>query len=438
VQTIGKRVLSFRNPYDNVTGSIDTNDTRLGSSVDGWQQRMMQGLDCSTPYSRISRKVTVKSQGNWSWEWRDRPNSSFPWTTRTAYGWGLIAPGPISSVTSLPVAVDNKAKSKFLSKLNGVSKSMDGGVALGEIRQVIDQLRHPLKSFRTSIDDFITTAHKRGRKRARKEKRDKRDKSDVDTRRRAVVSAITGTYLEWKFGVQPTLNDIDGLLQALDRKSGRLWDLNRIRAGASWGQVIPDTTEYANASWVLAGTGMSGPQQMAQVKVRRSVVINGRVTYSGAVAIESPETSLRKELGLMPRDFVPTVWNLLPWSWAVDYAFNVGNVIEAVCASYGSVRWCNQAIRQCVTETWDTGGLVTKTFSNSFNREDMGQKLNSPSIVEIESLSYSRIPYEAGVVSFMPRFVLEVPSAVKMLNLTSALWHANKVSRDLDSLIRFG
>lgn len=439
MQTNDKRILSFRNPHSETTGSIILTDTRLGSSVDGWQQRMMLGLDCSTPYSRTSRKVRVLSQGNFQWKWRDRPNSLSQWTTRSCYGWGLIAPGPISTTTDVPVDVDNKAKAKFIQKLNSVHKSMDGGVALGEIRQVIDQLRHPLKSFRTSIDDYLSTAHKRGRRRARKDKKDKRDKSDADTRKRAVVNALTGTYLEWKFGVQPTLQDIEGLMTALDRMSGRLFDLQRIRAGASWGTLTSDASIHdGGGAWVLSGTGISGPQQMAQVKARRTVVASGRITYSGAVGIESPESTFRKELGLMPRDFLPTVWNLLPWSWAVDYAFNVGSVIDSICASYGNVRWCNQAIKRTVTETWSTAGLLSKSFSNTSNREDLGKTLDVPSIVEIESLTYSRVPYEAGVVGFMPRFVLKAPSAVKALNLASALWTANRVSRDLDSLIRFG
>lgn len=432
-----KRFLSFRNPYSETTSTVDLIDVRAGSSVKDWQNRMARGLDCSTTYSRETRKVFVKSSGNWSWNWRDRPNSSYPWTYRTAYGFGHIAPGPISTSTIVPVSVDNAAKSKFIKHLNAVQKSMDGGVALLEIRKTLDQLRHPLLSLRKSIDDYFPRVTKRVSELSVINGKRRRN-ANAATRKRAIVSMLTGTYLEWVFGVQPTVQDIKGLCQALDRMSGRALDVARVSGKESWGEIISDTVEYENSQWVLAGQGQFGPTQVAQVKVRRSGFINGKVRYSASVAVESPESSFPRELGLTPRDFLPSVWDLLPWSWAVDYAFNVGSVIDAACAAYGSVKWCNQAITRTVTETWDTGGTLRRTFIPSFNFEDLGKGLDIPSIVQIESKTYSRQPITADFVSFVPRFTLNAPDPVKLLNLAAAVWQSNKVSKDLDRLIRNG
>jgi hypothetical protein len=252
------------------------------------------------------------------------------------------------------------------------------------------------------------------------------------------MDALTGTYLEWKFGIQPLILDIRDLTKALDRMSGRILDMERIKASAYWSNTISDQTVYSNSQWVLAGAGMSGPQQMAQVSVRRSAVVNGRITYSAAVAIESHEPDFRREIGLTPRNFLPTLWNLLPWSWAVDTVFSVGSVIDAICAAYGNVKWCNQAIHWDVTETWDTGGTLAKTFSTTSNREDLGKVLDCPSIVQIKSSTYSRIPYEASLWTFVPRFTLVGPDPVKMLNLTSAIWQSRGVSNTLSAAIRNG
>lgn len=436
--TSGKVFLSFRNPYDEITGVIDTKDYRSGSSVKDWQARMIRGLDCSTPFTRSTRTVTPKGFGNWAWQWRDRPNSLSQWTVRTAYATGHIAPLAFAVSPTIPTNMDNDAKSRFIKKLYGVQQSMDGGVALGEIRETLNGIRHPLKSLRDSIGTYMRHAKKRGLKAAHGDRRRRRRGSTPGTRRRAVVDALTGTYLEWKFGIQPLILDIKDAIKALDRMSGRLWTLQRISGHASWTEVIADNSVYENSRWVLAGAGISGPQQMAQVKARRTIVAEGRVTYSGAVALESHETELRKEIGLAPNNWLPTVWNLLPWSWAVDMAFDVGSVLSALCAPYSNVRWCNQAVHLVVTETWSTAGLVTKTFSNTSNREDLGLNHDFPSIVEIRTEEYTRTPIEASLWTFVPKFTLEMPDPVRLLNLTSAIWQSRRVSSSLHNAIRNG
>jgi hypothetical protein len=116
----------------------------------------------------------------------------------------------------------------------------------------------------------------------------------------------------------------------------------------------------------------------------------------------------------------------------------VSNVIDALTASFGSVRWCNQAIKWESMETWSTAGMLRRDFNPTFNKEDLGSDVDIPSIVRIETNEYVRTPYEANIAHFTPRFLLKVPDPVKLLNLAAATWNAHKVSQDLDKLIRSG
>lgn len=52
--------------------------------------------------------------------------------------------------------------------------------------------------------------------------------------------------------------------------------------------------------------------------------------------------------GFTPEEFVPTIWNLLPWSFLVDYFTNIGDVLEATFFDRSGVTWTSMT---SVTET---------------------------------------------------------------------------------------
>jgi hypothetical protein len=64
-------------------------------------------------------------------------------------------------------------------------------------------------------------------------------------------------------------------------------------------------------------------------------------SYQGHVADEKLDVTIGRAVelsGFQFRDFVPTVWELIPYSFVSDYFVNIGDILEAACTDTSIVR----------------------------------------------------------------------------------------------------
>jgi hypothetical protein len=160
-----------------------------------------------------------------------------------------------------------------------------------------------------------------------------------------VNSSLSGEYLNYAFGVQPLLRDVsdftntvsnaDQLISQYERDAGRV-----VRRGYSF-PVEHTFTE----SLVSSGNYpyFLGPRltSMYRADVRRTRETYKRQWFSGAFTYTLPTDyyarnevsrlgALANQLNL---DITPEVlWNVAPWSWAVDWFANVGDVLKNMAA----------------------------------------------------------------------------------------------------------
>jgi hypothetical protein len=432
----GRRVLSFQNPFGGDQDVIKTDKVTNGSSVKNWRHRLETGQDCSTSYGRTEVFVENVQGGTWFARWKERPNSSAPYSRYSGGASGVLTLGGTIVGVTVPTSVENSVKSAFLSKMDATRKSLSGITVLGELGQTVKQLLHPMAAIRSAVTSHLALVEKRAlreyqflRKRPRARRRTAQQQAqaglldDVAIRNLALRKAATGSYLEFVFGIQPTLADARAGMQAASRLGERAVDTQRISAAGNFEFSLPkerlDTTGLFN----IAGVGRLGPLQVGHVFLARTIKVEGRIRYSGCVALHTNRASpAREEFGFMPRDFIPDIWNCLPWSWLFDYVFDVGSALQAITASYHDLMWCNRAVTWNHRQIFESDGLKDDVgFDPSQKIVEVAIGQGNPSAATIRTLSYARSPVEASVTQFMPVFAAQMPGPRQLLNVAAVL-----------------
>jgi hypothetical protein len=189
--------------------------------------------------------------------------------------------------------------------------------------------------------------------------------------------SIGGEYLNVEFGIKPMLSDLEKFVQANQNSEKILAQLERdsgqvVRRRKGLPQINTETTTVQDKTYPSAVGGGFNAYHVNLGVTTRTVKTTRDVWFSGAFTYYLPPkgtwertiSELDKLYGV--RLTADTLYQLTPWSWAVDYAVNLGDVIhnltqfaqDGLVMRYGYVM-CKT--RREVTTTWngnfrDSGG----------------------------------------------------------------------------------
>lgn len=239
------------------------------------------------------------------------PGASPPITTEYTVQGDIFPVGPPSGLGSSVTKALNQAKSEWVSKARRHQGTFQTGVFIGELRDTVKLIGSSTKSIARHLNNYLTDAKRirgSGRKRSRKQ-------------------AIADKWLEYSFGVKPLINDI---LDAAEQ-AGRM-------AFHPPSVMVRSRGRSQSSGNYTLGSGSLGPLSWSYDRTDIETV-EAKIYGKVSVQMTDGVPTLAGKLRLSLDDFIPTVWELIPYSFLVDYFVNVDDMLSALSFNRANTHW---------------------------------------------------------------------------------------------------
>lgn len=293
---------------------------------------------------------------------------------------------------------ENEAASLFHLKANKAFTDWEAGVFLGELKELARLIRSTAERLLNLIFRF------------------KRDAFAIARNLRhsiqQMLEQLSNLWLEFSFAWKPLQNDIQSMIDAALEMTK---EQKAIRAIAK--DVISHTSVWTNVGSAAAGA-----------KYLRTTTNWVEVMYFGSVSASfGSDSQMRKKFGFSPENFAPTIYELIPWSFLIDYFVNLNAVIAAMSNVTVNMDWTSKTVRKGSTVRY-RNPQIRKYADSVYPNSDIVVTSWSPQTAGFEKKYVERSRIDSVPI---PSLTFSLPdSLVKYINI-GALFGASTATRDL-------
>jgi hypothetical protein len=279
----------------------------------------------------------------------------------------------------------SQAAGSWYKQVSRAYSSFKGQVFAGESREARAMMSNRARRMLAGVNPFTDRAKRRWYGRGST---------------RAKVKWLSDAWLELQYGWLPLANDIKSAYKTLQNPKLQ--------------------TEYISAygshtsSTVLADVLNGVPN--ASFMERRVEKTEYSVKYYGVVqCYEFPSVDRLSNFGLTRNELASTAWELIPWSFLIDYFTNVGDIVNAMGYASTSVAWASQSARSkrtysAFTYDWKMPGVTTIKSNRVISA--------SPDRVEFSASQVIRSPIVSVPV---PNLTFQIPTPKQILNISALI-----------------
>lgn len=212
----------------------------------------------------------------------------------------------------------------------------------------------------------------------------------LSAKNRKRVKHASDAWLMWRYGIRPIIQDVAGILEGLKAKTGH-------RRFTSRGQM--SRTRYSNKVYPYSDANLTGD---VYEFVSDEVVVRG-------MSIDEADVESSFFLGLGFKNLITLPWELVKFSFVLDWFVNVGDVIGAMAPALGF-----KQMGSCIT--------VKRHRSIAFGVGGFSSKTTSPwNCTMLPSGSYRYDNFSWNRSPGLPSATLKVKEDFRLTNLTRAL-----------------
>jgi hypothetical protein len=311
-----------------------------------------------------------------------------------AYGAVVGALGPKNGTEGPSETALNQAKSNFVSKARRAVSPSQAMVTLGELKETINQIRNPFSVLRKRTAAHLNLLRKKR-------------KGFYRAKRNSKLKFLSDSWLEYSFGVAPLIGDIKSSAEALASYFTRPSPVIPIRAIGRDNELLD----------IQQSGGGIGPFTYSYDVVTRKVSMCS--IYGGVIIKPTSDVTIPEVFGVTLTEFVPTVWELIPYSFLVDYFSNVGKLLEGVSFCTSSLAYHGQSTTVQTIQSINNVQYNRENFAPPDFHSGFGGWLNhnfSPGHCITVDKSFNRSVPE----NYIPSLQFQLPGSVwKYGNITA-------------------
>lgn len=409
-----------------ISGNLAITNTlsRTSSSVPNWKSKIARCQSATSGLYVVSDRVNqlrfyqhVYYRTSW-------------WSTSavdfTAHGFTL---NPVNHIYVADPGFDRAfqgAKSGWVRKLDQLRTGVNALVTAAEARESYAMIKDRGGKIRSMMGDYMDATI------ALRKKHNVRLRSKPPPKKlRAYLEEQNQLYLEFNFGWAPFLGEISDWEEEIRESAFRGY-----RNGTTLLSSFTDTIQQSDLVQINNGY-MIG---FLPIHWHRTTTLSKTGKFYGFHLLETLIEDRRLDgVGLRPGQFVCSLWELFPWSWAVDYFSNVGLVLMSLTSKSARLAW-SQTTQ--LTKTVTT--IQNPEYIPSLNGGKSAYQYVKDLYGELYASSYRQtvsgfgerstltLTRTAGTPSDMtPDIEIKDPSAWQSANLLSALAGKFKVFKRL-------
>lgn len=381
-----------------------TDFVNSGASPPTWKQDIKVGRDATSSLEGV--RYRVERRDTYETNYVYKPN---PCIRGAGFGHlDLVFPSP--SFTDSTNA-DMAARSDLLKAFIDLQRSFAGASALVEFRDTVGMLKSPVKALFSKSERLAVQA-------ALVARRARLNTRHAEEALRRASEELGSLWLGWAWGVKPLLSDISDINLAISERFGSS-EAPGIKTTRIDGSGVDE--QFVSAGSLQLVPLYAGNYGVYQLQGRQTRSLSVRYA-AGIRSYPAAPGGVATTFGFDPFDFLPAVWEGVPWSHIIDYFTGVGEQLDAMRYALASPTWGFRTVRNVVTRT--DGSLIVKPQTNYTVRALGGHCTTSATFVSRSRLGQLPVPI----------FHFKLPSFGQWVNVGALATQGRRAAREWAAL----